>query len=760
MKAKSLFFFIIFLILKNQVLAADFSSISSSGHTLYYNIIDAVNHKVEVTYPGNYWSGYTKPAGSVTIPSVVSYSGISYTVVRVSDYAFYFCNEITDVLIPNTIEKIEVHAFASCSLTHVTIPNSIKVIGESAFAGNNFVSIDVSNSVERIGENAFDCNNGSPWYSNQPEGIIYLGKVAYYYKGTAPMNTTIVLPSDTKGIAGGCFADQSNIVSITFPEGLLAIESNAFQRCGGISTITIPSSLKYIGYYAFSQCGSLTTVNYNATNAVTGENTNFYPIFSGCDNLTSLRIGNSVRIIPEYLFAVCEHISGELVLPSSLISIGRQAFFHCSNITSVTLPESLDTIQSFAFQHCTSLQSIIYNATDCHYASYPFHENTSITTIYFGNNVISIPDHLFYSLASLNGTLNLPPNLEIIGKDAFYGCSGLTGNLVIPNAVHFVGKSAFYGCSGITCVTIGTSANMIETGAFYMSSVTTINYNAINCTTESDMMTFAGDAVTSFNIGSNVKSIPNGLIYNCPNLTSITFPEGLTSIGSNNFYSCGFTGTLVLPSSLTQLGFGAFGQCTSLNSIQCNAIVPPDASAVFYGCFDIPLQVPCGSIDAYKNAQGWNSFNNISGIGTCTYSVNLSVNNPAMGSVSGSGEYLQGSIATIIASAYQGNHFNQWSDGNRENPRTILVNNNITLTAFFESNNGIDDSENLNIEMYGADGYIIIKGADGMNVKVYDLLGRLLTDIKRYEKPIHIASQGVFIVRIGNRQTRKIVVIH
>lgn len=756
MKTKSLFFIIVFLILKSQVLAADFSSVSSSGHTLYYNIIDAANHKVEVTYPGNYWSGYTKPVGSVNIPSELSFNGVSYTVVKISEHAFSSCNDMIGVVIPNTIVTIGVQAFIGCSLTSVSIPNSVVVIEESAFCGNRLSSIEVANSVERIGENAFDCNNGSPWYSNQPEGIIYLGKVAYYYKGTAPINTAIVLPSDTKGIAGGCFADQSNIVSVTLPEGLLAIESNAFQRCGGISMITIPSSVRFLGNYAFSQCGSLTTVNYNAINS----ETNGYPAFSGCDNLTSLRIGNGVQIIPSYLFGGCEHVEGELVLPSSLITIGTWAFVNCSSITSVTIPENMDTIQSYAFKGCTSLHSIHYNAIDCHYASYSFYENTSITTIHFGSNVISIPDYLFYSSASLNGTLNLPPNLERIGEAAFYGCSGLTGNLVIPNTVHFVGKSAFYGCSGITCVTIGTSTNMIETGAFYMSSVTTINYNAINCITESDMMTFAGDAVTSFNIGSNVKSIPNGLIYNCPNLTCITLPEGLTSIGSNNFHSSGFTGTLVLPSSLTQLGFGAFGQCTSLNSIQCNAIVPPNASAVFYGCFDIPLQVPCGSIDAYKNAQGWNSFNNISGIGTCTYSVNLSVNNPAMGSVSGSGEYLQGSIATIIASAHQGNHFDHWSDGNSENPRTILINGNITLTAFFESDNGVDDSENPNIEMYCSNGCIIIKGADGTKVRVYDLWGRLLIDIKAYDEPIRVSKQGVFFVKIGNRQIRKIVVTH
>lgn len=78
--------------------AADFSSVSSSSHTLYYNIIDVDSNYVSVTYPGASWGlgwdGYTKPTGNVIIPSTVTNNNITYTVREIGDYSFYMCTNI------------------------------------------------------------------------------------------------------------------------------------------------------------------------------------------------------------------------------------------------------------------------------------------------------------------------------------------------------------------------------------------------------------------------------------------------------------------------------------------------------------------------------------------------------------------------------------------------------------------------------------------------------------------------------------------
>ena len=71
--------------------AYNFSAVCS-GKTLYFNVINATNHYVEITYPGtsttNPWSGYTKPTGSITLPSTVTNNGVTYIVTKIGDYTF------------------------------------------------------------------------------------------------------------------------------------------------------------------------------------------------------------------------------------------------------------------------------------------------------------------------------------------------------------------------------------------------------------------------------------------------------------------------------------------------------------------------------------------------------------------------------------------------------------------------------------------------------------------------------------------------
>ena len=111
-----------------------------------------------VTYRGisysEYWGDY---AGIVTIPASVTYNNVKYTVTSIGDYAFYDCDDLTSVTIPNSVTSIGEYAFSSCSgLTSVTIPNSVTSIGESAFQYcSGLTSVTIPNSVTSIGKEAF-----------------------------------------------------------------------------------------------------------------------------------------------------------------------------------------------------------------------------------------------------------------------------------------------------------------------------------------------------------------------------------------------------------------------------------------------------------------------------------------------------------------------------------------------------------------------------------------------------------------------------
>ena len=118
--------------------AYDFSAVAPSGQTLYYNIYDGEAYLI---YPGMsnggyYYLNHTKPTGVLIIPDSVSYGGQTYVVTGISDHTFYDCNQLTSVIIPNSITSIEPYTFQNCSgLTSITIPNSISYIGNQAFSG-------------------------------------------------------------------------------------------------------------------------------------------------------------------------------------------------------------------------------------------------------------------------------------------------------------------------------------------------------------------------------------------------------------------------------------------------------------------------------------------------------------------------------------------------------------------------------------------------------------------------------------------------
>ena len=131
---------------------------------------------------------------------------------------------IKTVIIEDGVTYIGSYAFYGCTgLTSVTIPDSVTSIGSNSFYGcTGLTSITISDSLANIEGDAF---NNTAWYNNQPDGMVYAGRVAYKYKGTMPDNTSIIIRDGTKGIAG-----------------------SAFERCNGLRSVIIPDSVTSIGF--------------------------------------------------------------------------------------------------------------------------------------------------------------------------------------------------------------------------------------------------------------------------------------------------------------------------------------------------------------------------------------------------------------------------------------------------------------------------------------------------------------------------------
>ena len=245
---------------------------------------------------------------------------IGNSVTFIGDAAFSGCSGLTSVTIPNSVTSIGSSAFWNCSgLSSVTIPNSVTSIGGSAFFGcSGLTSVTIGNSVTSIGYQAF---YGTAWYDNQPEGLVYAGKVAFKYNGNMPENTSIIIKDGTLGIAGSAFSGCSGLTSVTIPNSVTnsvtSIDFKAFSSCSGLTSVTIPNSVTSIGSYAFSGCSGLTSVT----------------------------------------------------IPNSVTSIGYEAFYGCSGLTSVTIPNSVTSIGSESFRGCSNLKYICL-ASDKYPSSY------------------------------------------------------------------------------------------------------------------------------------------------------------------------------------------------------------------------------------------------------------------------------------------------------------------------------------------------------------------------------------------------------
>ena len=125
---------------------------------IYYNYLDKNEKAVEVTYKGDYGPDYfNEYSGSVIIPSIITYNGVTYSVSSIGDSAFENCTGLTSVTIPNSVATIGEYAFEYCTgLLSVTIPNSVAEIGNGAFKGcTGLTSVTIGNTVSSIGNGAF-----------------------------------------------------------------------------------------------------------------------------------------------------------------------------------------------------------------------------------------------------------------------------------------------------------------------------------------------------------------------------------------------------------------------------------------------------------------------------------------------------------------------------------------------------------------------------------------------------------------------------
>ena len=268
--------------------------------------------------------------------------------------------------------------------------------------------------------------------------------------------------------------------------------------------------------------------------------------FSALDFTGPLTFPNTVQSIGDYAFYSCD-FTGSLTLPNSLSSIGRRAFMSCGFTGSLTLPDSLQSIGESVFSGCSftgsltlpnSLQSIESSA-------FAWCKFTGSLTL--SSSLRSIGNCAF-KYCGFTGQLQLPNSLQSIEAHAFYDCK-FTGPLTLPKTLESIGNEVFFGSNFTGELTIPKSVKEIGYGAFQGSSFSDVYVSAENKYFSSHhQMLFnkdETDLIFCSTLKSGALSLPNTVkrilpktFVNCNFLTSVTMPESLCSIGSSAFKGC------------------------------------------------------------------------------------------------------------------------------------------------------------------------------------------------------------------------------
>ena len=375
-------------------------------------------------------------------------------------------------------------------------------------------------------------------------------------------------------------------------------------------------------------------------------------------------------------------------------------------------------------------------------------------------SVASIGDFAFEGCSSLT-YVTIPNSVTSIGWGAFLDCSGLT-SITIPNSVTSIGGSAFNNCSGLTSITIPNSVTSIEEWAFY------------NCS-----------GLTSITIPNSVTTIGNGAFYNCSGLTSVTIGNSVTSIGSNAFSDC-VQLTSITCEANTPPSCGISSYNNSFYNIPANCTI----------------KVPCDSLEAYNTAPWYNyQLTNIpppslqvqpsnESLGSTTIDQEVDCDSTAIvsatanygyhfvqwsdsvtenprtikltkdtlltaefarnsyrilttyegaGKVEGDSTALYEDSVTLTAVPDYGWKFSGWEDGNMDNPRSIVLTQDTTLTAVFAQSFAGQCGDSLYWNF--GDNELNITGTGAMY------------DYTKTTMPWMLFRDSIYLIRIGDSAT-------
>lgn len=546
------------------------------------------------------------------ILSSIDYQSTNYPVQEIADNAFSKCSNLKSVKMPSSIQKIGKGSFRDCeSLTKVLLPKAIEAIGNEAFAGCKNLSCVTDSAInpQAINANVFD--------SQTYKGTLLVPKesIALYKSKTGWANfhkIAAIEGPDCDFVINGIYykiVDLSKFTckvsydnpyyhsyvqeNITIPESVVyngrtftvvGIDNNAFNGSSNLTRISLPKSIQFVGKNAFDGCTSLQQIELPNTVATMEANFAELPI-------KKVVLFGDGETLPNW-FKSNKNLTAIELNCTNLKYVSESAFENCQSLTTVLLPNTVTALGKLAFKGCTQISAFT-----------------------FPTNLLEIPESAFSKCANLK-EINFSKNITSIGKSAFSDCSSLK-QLIITSSINNIDNNAFFGCSQISNLKIEDSKVPIQLGnnvegtlsvGLFSSCPLQDVYIGRNINGETPFS--ENKNIEAIHIGHLVNNFPDSTLGNSPKLKSLKLGKSLTSMPS--FNTCANLEFLEIGARLTAIP--SFSNCASIRTIRLHSAKPQLVEEEFTNkvYIDCNLEVPVGTIQAYRTAPIWKNFFNLS----------------------------------------------------------------------------------------------------------------------------------------------------
>lgn len=449
----------------------------------------------------SYWAEFIEyiNGGSVALQREITGKKVTEIGSRIFDAYRYepeFKYPVGDIVIPDTVEKIQEAAFENGNMISMTIPDTVKQIGTKAFKS--------------------------------------CAKLKYlYFSGGIP-----VFPQQM-------FEKCGELDTIEIGVGVITIENGAMKGCPSLEKVYIPASVNQIGEDLFEEGTSVSIYGEKDSYAEQYAAAHGIPFFVRTEEdpqpgqsqvdyqgvRYTYQETSGSYCITDYLGTIGE----ELVIPETIngkpvSEIGKNAFLSCHKLKKVTIPKSVKKIGDQAFASCVWLEEAVMEPGVEMLGNNVFTGCEGLENVSLPDTVTSMGEKTFAGCSSLKN-VKLSAGLTEIPAGTF-AIAYFHGTLVVPEGIKTIGQEAFMNGAG-DAIQLPSTLTRIEKDAFSLLDVDSITIPG--SVTQIGEGIFSGCSIKTITLGWGIKTIPKGAFESCNNLEAIIIPGSVTKIMDGAF---------------------------------------------------------------------------------------------------------------------------------------------------------------------------------------------------------------------------------